>query len=521
MATDYGALDQAGIDLVNDYIANGPHPSYQAFEKIAGGAQYSRGIHSIWQFMQDAVDGTGGFADGSYLIPFKKESTGAGVATPKLNERRMMTDYDQFAAAVCMTPWDVILQREDAIVRSAVGPLKDRASEFWLNADRQRNGILDVLEFPHRQSRLFLTGWLVIDAPEQKAETAAAESMLGQRPYMYGARSQNVPHWHLDDDDEIDAVIIMEPCADTKDPEHCPFRVWSRGGWAAFTRDMDAIEIRPKADGKPDTGVNGIGVVPVIPLHDYKPVDDWFIGATDMFSVTRLAQTVYNQDSEARELERKAAMFLAMGVKDAKNFDTKAVTIGLDSLMIFDGESGPPVWVSPQMDAHKTLMESRERKKAAAYEVANMRAMVGAIETSSGFHALVEFSKSERAIAKRAKALETAERRATEIYLRYLGATTEQIAEAEIVISYPRKFGIQNVTEIQDQTAKLFATKPGRDAVRMQYQILFQAMWPRVDASRIAEMADAAADNHMSVDGGNDSISRVRDMLTKTDETAT
>jgi hypothetical protein len=515
--TDFGQLDDAGIALVTEYLERGPHPSYVAFENILGRTRFSRSIASVWQFLEDSVYGTGGFADGGYIIPFRKEITADGTETPNLFERRTITDYDQFAESVCMTPWDAILQQEDAITRTAKD---ERAADFWSNADRQRNGILDVLEFAFRQARLYLTGWLVVDAPKQLARNAADESALGQRPYMYAVRSRNVPHWHLDEDDELDAVIILEPATTTTDPNKCPLRVWSRAGWSAFDRDGKTVTLRERPDGNPDTGTNGIGVVPVIPLHDHKPIDDWFIGATDMLSVARLSQTVYNQDSEAREIERKAALFLAMGVKDAKNFDTKVHTVGLGYLMIYDGDSGPPVWVSPDFASLDKLMVSRDRKKASAYEVANMRAMVGAIETSSGFHALVEMSKSERAIARRAKAIENAERRATEIYLRYLGATPEQVAAAEIVISYPRRFAVKNVAEIQEQTAKLFETKPGRDVVEMQYRALLQAMFPRVDAVKIGEVAARAADHHMTTDGAGDSLAKVRELMTAQDDTA-
>lgn len=512
---DYGYLDQPAVDLVESYLEHGQHPSYQAFENILGRAKQQRNIHSIWDFIEDAVNGTGGFADGSYITPFRKETAADGSETLNLHERRAITDYDQFAETVCMTPWNVILQQEDAIRRASNDT---RAAQFWVNADRQRNSIMDVMEFAARQARMFLTGWLVLDAPEQLALTAADESALGQLPYMYAVRTRNVPHWHLDADDELDAVIIMEPSAVTPDTEHCKFRVWSRSGWAAFERDGKNIMLAAKPNGQPDTGANGTGVVPVVPLHDHKPVDDWFVGPTDMLSVARLAQTVYNQDSEAREIERKAALFLAMGVKDAKSFDTKKATVGLGYLMIFDGESGPPVWVSPDQASHVTLMASRDRKKASAYEVANMRAMVGAIETSSGFHALVEFSKSERAVARRARALENAERRATEIYLRYRGATSEDIAKAAIAISYPRRFGVQNVAEIQDQTAKLFATNPGRDVVEMQYLALLQAMFPRTDAAAVAAMASAAADHHMAATGDAANLDRMRKILDAKDE---
>lgn len=489
MADGFGFLDDAGRDITERFLEYGPHPSYVAFESVLGSAQWTRSIASIWAFLDDAVTGKGGFADGQYITPFPRESDGVGGETLKLHTRRAVTDYDQFAESVCVAPWDVILQQEDAIRRSSNDK---RADEFWMNADRQRNPILDVLEFAFRQARLYLTGWVVIDRPDNIGANAEEESRLKRLPYMYCVRTQNVPRWHLDEDDELDGVVILEPVTGDEPFDRCPFRAWSRGGWATFVRDG-------KNAALVDSGENLTGVVPVVPLHDHKPIEDDFVDATDMLSVARLAQTVYNQDSEARDVERKAAAFLAMGVKDAKSFDTKPITVGVDRLLIFDGDSGPPAWVSPDLQGLDQLTKSSDRKKAAAYEVANMRAMVGAIETSSGFHALVEFSKSERAVAKRARALENVERRATEIYLRFLGATTEQIEAAEIVISYPRKFGIANVGEIQEQTAKLFATNPGAEVVEEQFKTLLSAMFPRVGSERIAELAAAATAQHMHV----------------------
>lgn len=495
----YGFLDAAGIRCVEEYMADGPHPSYREFENSLGGMAV-RGITDIWRFLEDAVNGTGGFADGSYLIPYSKELTSTGGATKKLENRRAVTDYDQFAEQVCMASWDVIMQYADSIRRTADD---ERAAMYWENANRKGGDVLSVLEPAFRQARLYLTGWIVTDAPEQMARTAAEEAMLPWRPYSYCVRTKNVPHWILDSDDLLAAVLILEPAPGKSDRNKCDFRVWSRTGWATFAREGKSFALKA-------TGPNGTGVVPVVAVHDHAPEGDNFVGPTDMLSVARLAQTVYNQDSEAREHERKAALFLAMGVKDAKNFDGKEITVGLDSVMLYDGEAAPPAYVSPDLTVLDKLDASRQRKKDAAYEVANMRGVIGAIQTTSGFHAEVELSKSERRISRHAAALERAEKEATEIYLRFFGADNAAVEAANVTINYPRKFTSKPVAEVQAQTDALLAMKPGMDVVRAQFHSLLGSMFPRTDAAQIAEWAGTAAASHAMPD-----IRTVLDAMTR------
>jgi hypothetical protein len=457
--------------IADRFAKDGPNAEYRAFEGRVSAGKYSRAT-SVWRFIEDAVTGGGGFSDGAYLFPFRAE-TENNQLSDKLARRRAEADYDRFAQHVCNAAWDLIMSCSDMIERKG----KD-LEEFWGNVDNRGTSMLDFLEYPFSQSRRYGTGWIIMDRTAEQARNKAEDLDPSRRPYIYAVPTESVVDWDFDDDGNLIALAILEPPKGWVSGDPCPLRVWTLEGWAVFNEVQGQYVAF-------SSGLNELGVIPAIPVWNDQPEPGRALGASEMLDVARAAQTVYNVDSEEREIQRKCALFLAIPVKSTSEYDGGKVVIGVDSALTYDGEAGEPRWISPDLTILEKLDTTRTSKKAGAYEMAHLGALNGGvIATTSGFHAEVEFQKTERRIARHAATLEWVEKQLAGLYLRYLGSS------ADYSITYPRDFGVRDMTRLMDEVERMLELGLGQASDRAELTRLFKARHPRAGEGDISAMVE-------------------------------
>jgi hypothetical protein len=514
------------FDLLQDYKSQGPHPEYKAFEMSLGSAR--RRVFSVWQFIEDAVKGTGGFADGRYLFPTQHEiDQVTGFAQQKLQDRREQADYDQFAAKVCNLSWDMITSTKDLIRRETSDT---RLQDFWSDADRQGTHVADFWEHPFRQARMYGTGFVFVDRPNVELRSQADDTDPANRVYAYSVPTRNVVHWEFDDFG-LSGLVVLEPeVEDTITPlplddheqQPCNVRVWTRDYWARFAPVSN--------DGKTDytltdSGINAIGEIPVVVIFNDTPDPGRLFGHSEMLGVSRLAQSVYEIDSERREQERRCNNQLTMPVKDASAYESKQVLMGLDTVMLYDGEAGAPAYLSPDLAILEKLKESRDDKVTQAFDMACLNAFVAkkksGLEATSGIHAGIELYKTETRIAGHAASLEKAEQRIATLVLKYYGVKAP--SNDLFTVVYPRKFGIQDVNSVLEQTATVIELGLGDGFNQKSLYTLAKAMFPREPDDEINKIVNEAvatlksqAEKAAQVSATQTSETRVQALLGKT-----
>lgn len=489
--------------LYRDYVTNGPNPEYRAFEYRInyGQATYRRTAGaSVWEFINDAVDGSGGFANGQYLFPFKLELDAAGLPSLKYLKRQEQADYDNFAGHICNTPWDVIVGSADLIDRSAKegSPAATLLAEFWSNCDTNGTAILDFLEYPHKQARRFGTGIIVMDRPPVPLISEADNFNPENRPWVYAVPSKNVVHWEFDDDGDLAGIVILEPkMLDEGNGEGrrevTDVRVWTKTQWAVF-RQSDG-ETSSVTDFLPiSAGNHNLGEVPVVACYNDSPDPRRLLAHTEMLDVARLAQTVYNMDSEARETERKCGMVLTIPVKSTDGYTEKTIVLSNETALAYDGEAGAPAWISPDLTILERLNDRRKIKKLDGYQMAGLGALAAiteAVKTASGYHAEVEFAKTERRIARHASMLEAVEKRLARLYLKFYGISSDDEDDL-FSITYPHDYGVRDMDALVDRTSILLGMNLGQTWDSETLEKLARAQFPRMDEAKInAMVADA------------------------------
>lgn len=490
----------------DDYHRNGKNPEIVAFELRGLARQFAGSAPgvSVWEYIADAVEGTGGFANGQYLFPHKLELSGDGHPTHKLLLRRAQADYNNFAGHIRNAPWDIISNSSDLIARDANGAATDVLNELWQSVDGSGTSMTDFLEFPHKQSRSYGTGVIVVDRRKDELRSEADNKNPENRPYVYAVPTQNVVHWTVDRQTKrLIALAIIDPQLvddGTERKLEIELRIWTRDEYAVYRNTNSGAQsgtVPGTWNEGPwtlvDRGVNELGEVPAVPMFNEPPDPGLLLGKSEMLDVARTAQTVYNIDSEAREHQRKAATFLAIPVKDASATATNTVPIGLETGMGYDGP-GEPKWVSPPMDILDRLETFKEHKIGAAYQMAGLGAIAafaGVIQTSSGFHAEVEYAKTERRIAHYAAELERVEKAIARLALLFVGLDLDDNPEL-CTITYPREFGVRDLDSLTTRTADILSLNLGPTLDTAILTTLFKAMFPRKGQDEIDKMATEA-----------------------------
>lgn len=501
----YDELDYTTVyTLLNEFRLRGPNHAYALLEyKLGAGRRRSQ--TNYWQYVRDAVDGTGGYANGAYLYSYRLETNASGLPTQKLLDRREQADYDNFAKDVCMAAWDQIVQSKDLIIRKST---QDSINAFWKNVDGRGTAIMDFLEFVFKQARMYGTAYVFMDRPFGPIANVVEDAAAVNAPYLYTVPSQNVVQWSFDANDDINGVVIVEPSdqyynnntqndgfANPHGPHN--LRIWTRDAWALFKAVERTIT---DAQGKTTTeidydlkdgGTNPIGDIPMVAFFNEDPGPRKLLGVSEMMDVARVSQTVFNIDSEAREIERKCALFLAMPVRDAKEFDSKTVEVGTDSMMVYDGEAGQPHWVSPDLHILDKLAHKRQEKIEEAYAMAHLRVLVGNIQTKSGFHAEVEFQKTERRIARHAAQLEVGEVRVAALFFKYMGIVDNKDGTL-YEITYPREYGVRDIEKLLERTQVILGLQLGEAVDRVTLEQFFKVLYSRKSQAEIDALVNGA-----------------------------
>jgi hypothetical protein len=205
-----------------------------------------------------------------------------------------------------------------------------------------------------------------------------------------------------------------------------------------------------------------------------------------------VSQTIYNIDSRRDDIERKCALFLAMPVKDAKEFDSKAIETNRETLFIYDGEAGKPEWITPDLASLDRMAKRRQEKIESAYAMAHLRVLVGNIQTKSGFHAEVEFAKTERRIARNGSQLEAFEIKLSRLFLKFMNVESDVEADKVFEITYPREYGVRDIEKILERTSVILDLGLGDDVNSVALENLFKALYSRKSPDEINKLVTTA-----------------------------
>jgi hypothetical protein len=481
---------------------------------------------NAFDFIRHACEGTGGFENGKYLDPHAREVPVLDNLTPtglvlggggsrgalKYATRRKMADYDNFCRTIRDTHWGYIQQAKDLIKHDSDIP---ELQQFWRNADGRGTDIVDTLNVPWRESRMFGHSLIMVDRPQLPPNPTAADTSNPQTAaYCFSVPSQNVVWWEFNDTTkELELVAYLEPVAsapgsEMEDPQFAkpaPLKVWTDVLWASFVAVPKITDPNDNAGSRwkyalVEWETHPCDEVPSVLLYDDVPAPGQMFGATEMKQIALIAKSVYNLDSEAREIQRNCAFpILCIPTKDPSSIPS--IVISTEGGLGFDGP-GTPSYLTANLDSLVHIAASRLDKVQSCFGMAHLAAIIGTIKTSSGFHTLAEFDKSNRRLGRAAAQLEDAEMKLAWLVLKWHGwkedvldagfAESDETHPSPYSISYPRDFGLRDDDVLVKRAKQLLDMNMGDEVNEAIFTDLLSSLYPRFPKTKVDSMVAGA-----------------------------
>jgi hypothetical protein len=366
---------------------------------------------NIFNFLDNAYYGTGGFRSGDYLIPHKRELW--------YDTRKKISYYVNFIKPI------IRAMVEPVFIKPAVRVFDDEMLSGFI--DDVDNRGTDIQRFTYmatnicrRHSIVFVVVDNFVEQPiDQK--TAIDDRVM---PYCYTRRANHLYGYKLDSFGNVNEMVFLEcPAVYTNGTitEKTKYRRW--------TKTYTQIEVcENEYAGATGSGKfiavpgtyreHNLGVVPVIVMRDIEieQAQD-FIPTPRMYDIARVNHAIFNKDSEVREIERNQA-FAVFCVNQNK---ASNLSIGTNNVLFYPVGSNAPQFVAPPMDVLSQLIADRKELRDDLFRLAEQNGVVAIQDAKSGIALAYEFFAHESILQQTAKIAESIEEKIAILFGLWVG----------------------------------------------------------------------------------------------------
>jgi len=375
-----------------------------------------------------AYEGSGGFADGAYLVQHARETA------ERFEERKASSPYPNYVKKI-------VGYYTGGLFRSSPSRRweDDDLAAWSENADGAGANLDAVMLRGMRLACLVGTVFLVVDAPED-----------GGAPYV----TLRLPSEAVGQRQDRQGRLVSIGFGESNDAgDGTQYRFWDAEEWRVCS-DPEGEEVITR-------GAHGLGIVPVVPLHSADPLrSGQLIAAPWADDVVRLSLDLYNALSELRELYRKQAFsILTIPVQDREEAESlQNLKIGPTNALTYNPQGGGrPAYIGPEAAPMDLYLKYLEGVKTRIYELANLEFM--GMTGASGIALSFFFEAANKELINLAVQCERAEGRLLPVVARWLGR------EWAGDIGYPRDFNVQDL---------LSRLKVAMEAINLQISPTFE-----------------------------------------------
>lgn len=396
---------------------------------LAGQSTYKKiSSLNVYDFMDMTREGSGIYRDGTGLVPHTRE-----MDYPKRKEIAFYKNFVKPIVRAMVEPVftdEAVRKVEDIDGNEQTGMM---VNTFIEDADNDGSSLQSVVEDIVTYSRLHGVSFAVVDnfPSEDIKETTQANIDARIMPYVYMRKAQQVKGWKLDRFGKLEVIAFYESAPgkglDSKDIEGiAPTKKDKENEGAEYIRIWDTEksqvyrktkkESKFKKDGDPV--LHGLGRIPVLTLFAIRRKDKTILLVDPpLYDLARLNYTVFNKDSEIRELERAQGFSFLY----AQGIEPGDLTIGANNyLNIPEGATIAPGYCAPDPNIQKTLMENNGNIKDDIFTIAEQNGVTG-ITDQSGIAKQWDFFAHESVLKKTSSMAVDIEERIIELFKGYTG----------------------------------------------------------------------------------------------------
>lgn len=405
-----------------------------------------------YRFMDDSFYGTGGFRDGSYLIPHTREMF--------YKTRKELTGYRNFMSPIVRALVEPVFT--DAVPRVITdmndNELGDDANHpfrtFIEDADSDGTSLHEFVEQATLDTRLHGVSFVVMDNYGADMQPATMQEAIDDRimPYVYLKSAEEVVDWTNDTYGCLTTITFAEqPIKVTHQngTVECQprFRLWTEMYSQVLTKnkDGDFENVGPAV-------YHNLGQLPVIVTYVRKPrYRNEILVDPPMFDLARMCLVIYNKDSEIRDQERAQA-FSCLYVQGEPNGN---LTIGPHNVIFLPPDASiAPGFASPDSSILAGLVANNEELRKSLFQMAEQSGVVGTQIAESGVAARWHFWAVESQLKKTASIAQSIEYRIKDLYEAYMAT------EFGYTVTYPDDFQPGDVTAVINNYKTILDLRP-------------------------------------------------------------
>ena len=361
---------------------------------------------SKWQLAAEALYGTGGFADASYLVKFTRETD------DKYRERQKIAVYENYLVSKVNRYVGYLFK--DSPARVSTSPLIDL---YYEDADGRGNNVNVAMSSIAIDAKARGVMAVLVDMPSEIPESLAEQMDDRTVPYLVKIPPERIVDYELSREGGFESVTFEDVIE-----ERIVYRYYDRTVWQVIDED----------DGVLESGTHGLNLCPVVLFTE----NGEFPSVGEFTQIADISFQLYNLKSELREILRDQT-FSILTLQSEKPGDVE-IKLSTDNAIAYAPTLERPGFISPDADAAATYQEEIDKCIATidrmAYDINTNQAQ------ESGIALQIKFQGLNSSLSNFAMRMQSFEAQVLEVVCAYLGLTPESAA-----VTYPSRFDLVDI----------------------------------------------------------------------------
>jgi hypothetical protein len=394
-------------------------------------ANYTSGCIGKYRLLDDAYRGSGGFEDGSYLVPFPVEKA------EKYARRKDLAYYINFIKPIIDSHVNPIFKSD---------PVRDNMSDtfklFLNNVDGNNTTLTRFMKKASIRAKLHGVEFIVIDAPKVDPNIVLTKKrVIDERiyPYLYLVSPSQVTNYARDKFGKLISITysIQNDIVQEDGSVKTITETWT---WT------DTI-CKKIVNNEEEVFENTVGKIPVIPLYGVLNATDDLIPQSDLYGIARSSFALYNLLSAITCVNRNQAFnILVYPIGDEDEYEdpeNDPIRVGVSDTLLYRNGQQSPKFISPSDKPTDMMMAEANLIIKEIFRQANLTFMNQQnISNVSGLAKKWDNLQLFRTILDLAENLQATERLIGLLFGKYMNEDM-----SSYYVTYNKEYGVIDVSE--------------------------------------------------------------------------
>lgn len=475
-----GALQEQQFATKEDAI-------YKEFWKMLESANYSGTLINKYELLDNSYRASGGFEDGSYLIPHPSERQ------EKYIRRKNMSYYINYVKPVVDSHVNPIFKNK---------PIRQNLSstyeKFINDVDGNNTTLTRFMKKAAIRAKLHGVEFIVVDMEQlTEGQIITEKDIIENRlyPYLYLVSPRQVNNWALD---KFGRLIYFSYTINNNVIGE-DGNVNTIGETYTWTNDWCIMSVGGTEQKRYR---NAIGIIPIVPLYGAINDSDDLIPQSDVYAIARTNYALYNACSEYRERDRAQAFSLLVypiAEDDDYTNGDEPLQYGTADMILYRATAGShyPQFITPPSDSSDIILGEINFMIKEIYRMASLQLVTGVNQYNvSGLAKEWDNQQLFQTISELAQGLQESEYKIANIFARYMGESMDNIS-----ITYNNQYGIVDSTSVLTNATQALALNIcGEYNVAMKEQVI-RATLKDIDSTAVEQIIKSLQATPTAEDG--------------------